>query len=138
MTRATETASIITAALGLDFTTTPALRERCEGAYEGGALSALTPDLLGIDGGVVTDDVVRPGGGESLNDVYVRVATFVEGLKHKYKGARVLLVSHGGPIRAIRAYGEGRRMHGLVWDRVDNGSIWVVTLGESEPSEEVS
>jgi len=39
-----------------------------------------------------------PAGGESWNDVIVRVKSFLEESEKKYRGKKILLVSHGDPL----------------------------------------
>jgi broad specificity phosphatase PhoE len=37
-----------------------------------------------------------------------------------------VIVTHGGTIRALRAYCAGEPMLGSAWDVVPNGSVWNV------------
>jgi broad specificity phosphatase PhoE len=109
LARATETAAVFAEVLGLPCTATEALRERCFGVREGRSITELTPRVTGISDGVVVDATARPQGGD--------------GRPH-----RVLLVTHGGTIRAIRAYCAGEKMNGLEWDVVANASVWTVSV----------
>ena len=103
--------------------TDPALRERCFGSYEGLPLSALDTVDSGICGDQVIDGTARPDGGESLDDVYGRVGSFLERIQAEHRGGDVILVSHGGAIRAMRAFCAGVPMKGTLWDVVPNGSV---------------
>jgi broad specificity phosphatase PhoE len=127
LTRATETASIFAAALGLAVTTTSKLRERSFGEFEGRPIAELPSTLSGIRNGWVVDATARPEGGESLDELLRRVADVVETWRHS-PSRRLLVVTHGGTIRAIRAYCSGLEMQGLAWDTVGNCSLWTLDV----------
>ena len=126
--RTVETASIIGERLNLDVTTTTALRERSYGVYEGKLLASLPPHLAGFANGIVHDADARPEGGESLRDLYIRTAAFIGQLLAERPHRRLLLVTHGGVVRAARAYCAGITMNEVDWDAVDNCSIWPLDL----------
>jgi 2,3-bisphosphoglycerate-dependent phosphoglycerate mutase len=125
--RARETAQIIAGTLGLHVEYEPALRERGFGVAEGGPSSALTTELLGIEDGVVVDDRVSPDGGESLRDFQARVGTFFDIRQRRWPAMRLLLVTHGGTIRAMQSYCSKTPFLGSSWDPVGNCSVWTVT-----------
>jgi probable phosphoglycerate mutase len=131
--RARQTAAVLSDALGLDVIVTPSLRERSFGVFEGGPLADLPSSLSGISHGVVFDDQARAPGGESLREVHARVAGLLEQLRDE-PGERRLLVTHGGAIRAIRAYCAGVTMQNLVWDVVENCSVWTVDVPSDGPT----
>ncbi len=126
LARALQTAQIVGAALGLEIVTSTELRERSFGEFEGRALSELPASMSGIENRVVVDDEALPPGGESLRELHARAGDFVESLRRDRVGERLLLVTHGGTIRALRAYCKGETMQNLAWDRVGNCSIWAV------------
>jgi broad specificity phosphatase PhoE len=126
--RARQTAAPVASALGLTVRTDPLLRERNFGIYEGGPVSALQAGATGVSHGRVVDSTVRPPGGESLDEVYERAVTFIDRLVDDDPVAAVLLVAHGGSVRAIRAYCAGLPMQDLVWDDVPNASVWPAHL----------
>jgi probable phosphoglycerate mutase len=128
LTRARETAAIVDDALGLQVAIAPALRERSYGVYEGRPLSELPSSASGIHDGRVVDSSARPEGGESLDDLYERCAKFIESLRAAGND-RLLLVTHGGTIRALRAYCAGLVMQDLEWDKVSNCSVWPIDIG---------
>jgi probable phosphoglycerate mutase len=130
LTRARETAAIIDDALGLEIAVAPALRERSYGRYEGRPLSELPSSASGVRDGRVVDSSARPEGGESLDDLFVRCAKFIDSLRAAGND-RLLLVTHGGTIRALRAYCEGVVMQDLVWDKVSNCSVWPIDISPS-------
>jgi broad specificity phosphatase PhoE len=121
--RARQTAAFVGAALGLPVACDRALRERCFGSYEGLPLSALDAVDSGICGDRVVDAAARPDGGESLDEVYLRVGSFLERLQGERHSGDVIVVSHGGAIRAMRAFCAGIPMSGAQWDVVPNGSV---------------
>ena len=126
LSRALQTAQIVGDALSLEIVTSTALRERSFGAFEGRALRELPASLSGIENRVVVDDEAHPPGGESLRELHARAGNFIEPLRRDRVGERLLLVTHGGTIRALRAYCAGKTMKNLAWDRVGNCSIWTV------------
>jgi probable phosphoglycerate mutase len=124
--RAMETALVIAGVLGLNVESEPTLRERCFGVAEGGPIEALTGDLVGINDGVVTNDQVSPEGGETLRDFRARAGTFLEIRRRLWSTQRLLLVTHGGTIRALQSYCAGTPIQGSRWDPVGNCSVWTV------------
>src|SRR5271163_3367840 len=72
--RAVATATPVAEVLGLDFTRDPRLRERGLGVLEGSRSVAGPAALSGVAGDRVIDPDARPPEGESLRDLYWRVA----------------------------------------------------------------
>jgi probable phosphoglycerate mutase len=134
LVRARETAAFVGKALGLPVAVDPALRERCFGSYEGLPQGALDAVDSGICGDQVVDATARPDGGESLDEVYERVGSFLERLGGEGHHGDVIVVSHGGAIRAMRAVSAGVPMSGTRWDAVANGSVSTVCLPAITPS----
>jgi probable phosphoglycerate mutase len=126
LARAQETAAIVGSALGLPVCSHNALRERCFGVLEGRSLRDLDPPHSGIRDERVIDATARPEGGESLDDLYRRVGAFLEWLEDQRHAGDVVLVSHGGTIRALRSYCAGEPMLDSTWSEVPNGSVWNV------------
>lgn len=126
LSRALETASIIGDVLTLTTVSDPLLRERCFGAFEGGPLTNLTSDVTGITNAVVLDPDARPTGGESFRDVVRRAELFIERVTDEWPTRQLLVVTHGGTIRALRAYCSRAALEGLTWDPVGNCSVWTV------------
>jgi broad specificity phosphatase PhoE len=126
LARTLETAQIIAHELELTVTTSRALRERSFGDFEGRPLGELTPALSGIEHHVVVDDDAHPKNGESLLELWLRVGNYVESLRAQRRDQRLLLVTHGGTIHALRAYCAGELPLHHYWYRVENCSIWTV------------
>ncbi len=127
LVRAQQTAAVISAVLELPVQTHPALRERCFGVLEGQPFAALDSLHSGIRDDRVIDASARPIGGESLDDLHARAGTFMKWLEDEpFGGGDVVVVTHGGTIRALRAYCAGVPMRDRQWDQVPNGSVWGV------------
>lgn len=126
LARTVETAEIIAQHLDLSITTTHALRERSFGDFEGRPLRELTPSVSGIEDHVAVDDHAHPPNGESLLELWHRVGTFVDSLRERRRDERLLLVTHGGTIHALRAYCAAEPPLNHYWYRVENCSIWTV------------
>jgi 2,3-bisphosphoglycerate-dependent phosphoglycerate mutase len=126
--RARQTATPLATAHGIPVQTDPALRERCFGIFQGGPVDALHPGVTGIRGEGVVNAHARPVGGESLDDVQNRVALFVDWLGGQSHEGDVVVVVHGGSLRAIRNYCAGKNVEEMRWDVVANGSVWPVRL----------
>jgi broad specificity phosphatase PhoE len=95
LSRAEETARIIAEARGLDVTTLPELRERHFGSWEG-----LTDEEIHqrfpeeIADGVLGD-------GESRGELDGRVLRALNRIADQHSESTVVVVSHGGPLRAV-------------------------------------
>jgi probable phosphoglycerate mutase len=124
LARARQTAEIIGSELNLALTLDSLLRERCFGVLEGQPQEMLDSRSSGIVDGVIIDPDARPEGGESFRDVVTRVGVFVEATRDALDEEHLLVVTHGGTIRALRAYVEGRPLEGLDAFPVANCSVW--------------
>lgn len=120
--RAVATAEPIGRALGVGVHPDPDLREQAGGVLEG----RLTRELVAEPtppGAHVHE--VRWGGGESIEDVWLRVSSFVERAR-AWEGTLVV-VSHGGTLQALRAVLDGRSWREVTWhDELGNGEVLVI------------
>jgi 2,3-bisphosphoglycerate-dependent phosphoglycerate mutase len=114
--------------LGCEVRTDPRLRERCFGIAEGVPTARITAAVTGIRDGRVVDEHARAPGGESLHDVYVRCAAFLDHLRGQERDGDVVVVAHGGSIRMLRALVAEAELRGLGWDAVPNASIFRLVL----------
>jgi broad specificity phosphatase PhoE len=128
LVRARETAEIFSDALDIPVEIDVALRERSYGVLEGGPSSQLIPAATGIEGHAVVDDNARPDGGESLQQLSVRAAEFVEQRRVRNSGQSLLVVTHGGTIRALLAACAGVPLRDCSWDSVRNCSVWPTAI----------
>ena len=105
--RASETAEIVAAPLALPVRVDPALREIDVGSWEGFTLAELEARF--------PEDVARWqdtgehgwDDGESHEEMFTRVREAVRSIAARHDGEDILVVSHGGPIRALRALAAG-------------------------------
>jgi 2,3-bisphosphoglycerate-dependent phosphoglycerate mutase len=127
--RAMETAAPLASVLGLAVSRDARLRERCLGVLEGTATAAISPALTGLCGNRVADPDARPPGGESLRDLYRRVAAFAVDLVARRppggggQAGDVLVVAHGGTLRVLDAYLRGVTVERTSWEPLANGCI---------------
>jgi broad specificity phosphatase PhoE len=106
--RARETSAIIAAELNLEIEVVHDLHERDLGCLKGHSYDALRE-------AVRTDPAYnpeqgwrwRPDGGESYEDVRVRVAAAIEGIRARYPEHEAVVVSHGGVMLSVWAHIAG-------------------------------
>jgi 2,3-bisphosphoglycerate-dependent phosphoglycerate mutase len=129
--RAAETAEALAGVLNIELEIDASLRERDFGVAEGVPLDDLPASLAGISDGVVTDDTVSPKGGETLRVFRERAERFLEARQRRWPTQRLLVVTHGGMIRALRRCYEGTPFQGSAWERVDNCAVMTLTASRS-------
>ncbi|MEX2212377.1 MAG: histidine phosphatase family protein [Gaiellaceae bacterium] len=95
--RARETARILAERLGLEVTTVPALRERSFGLWEGLRHEDIVHRFPGLDD---SPDA------ETREAMARRVLVSLRAIAASHPGETVLVVSHGGPIRAALRHHE--------------------------------
>ncbi|ASB49588.1 alpha-ribazole phosphatase [Alkalitalea saponilacus] len=66
---------------------------------------------------------VAPPGGESFQEMIHRIKTFNQELRKNYTGKRVLIVSHGGPIRVFVGLNKNIEIQDIFDIRVDYGQL---------------
>jgi broad specificity phosphatase PhoE len=108
--RALDTAAVVGGRLGLTQVEVEDLREVDVGGWTGLSRSEVElrhPDAFKrwLEGGEGWDD------GESLTDMSMRVIRALERLAQAHPDEEILLVSHGGPIRAIHAAAAGMDLY---------------------------
>ena len=133
--RAQQTAAAFSVVLGLPVHTDPRLRERCLGVLEGTAHETISPADLGHGDGRLFDPDARPASGESVRELYARVATFCDDLTTGTVSGRntlpglteregdVLVIAHGGSVRVLEAYAHGISVDQMTWRTVGNATI---------------
>jgi probable phosphoglycerate mutase len=124
LARTTETAAIVGEVLGLTPETDPLLRERSFGEYEGRPVDDLSSDLTGVVENIYVNPDARPPGGESFRDVVARAQRFLQRADDEWSGTRLLIVTHGGMVQALRAARSSRPLEGTLWFRVGNCTTW--------------
>lgn len=124
--RCVDTAAIIARHhLHLVLQQTKRLRERNQGIYEGGSWGDLP--WLNFEGEYLAHPIP---GGESWLDVEVRIGTFLNDIFADRRDQTVLLVTHGGPVKAMRALLGGMSLRQSVDERVLNGEIYRWEMSE--------
>jgi probable phosphoglycerate mutase len=121
--RALDTAGPISRALDCEVIVDTRLRERGFGVLEGASSERLDPPLSGIVGGRVADADAAPAEGESIRQLVDRVAGFLDDLGVDGDGD-VVLVVHGGVVRAALAHLDGVEPDDMSWGPVGNGEIF--------------
>ncbi len=103
LSRATETALIVGRALGLsDVTRDPGLRERAFGRFEGLTRQECESRFADAWAQYQADPTRMPPGGEANEDVIERmIAAVRRAAESAAAGTSLLIVSHGGAIRAL-------------------------------------
>ncbi|MBA3736198.1 MAG: histidine phosphatase family protein [Actinobacteria bacterium] len=107
LSRARETAEILAEKLGLEVRLDPRLRERGFGSWEG----LTTPEIE--ERFAETHRLWRAGEGSGAEDAEpfeafsARIEAFLADVLRQHPGEEVLVVSHGGSIRAIHAVATG-------------------------------
>jgi broad specificity phosphatase PhoE len=109
----------------------PRLRERRLGAAEGRPSDQVCPGHLGVTGTRITDPDACPPGGESVRQLYERVTGLLSELLSSSPGRRIILVTHGGPIRVALGYRAGLGVGEMTWPAVPNGSVVAVSSAEA-------
>jgi len=102
LSRASQTAEIISRKLGLPFTKDARLREICKGVFEGmvyDEVKAKYPLELQRD----HDDPVnsRTPGAETVAEVAARMSAAADEIASRHLGGRILLVSHGLAVSTL-------------------------------------
>jgi broad specificity phosphatase PhoE len=124
--RALQTAAAFAVTLGLPVFADARLRERSLGALEGLPSATIGVSVTGLDGGRVADPDVRPGGGESVRDLYRRATEFIDELAVTIDddaAGDVVVVAHGGTVRVLEAYLSGIPADQMVWGPVQNATV---------------
>jgi ribonuclease H / adenosylcobalamin/alpha-ribazole phosphatase len=99
--RAYDTAATAAKALGLDVTADDDLIETDFGAWEGLTFAEAAGRDPELHRRWLRDTSTEPPGGESFDDVLVRVCRARERIIDRYQGATVLVVSHVTPIKTL-------------------------------------
>jgi probable phosphoglycerate mutase len=99
--RAYDTAATAAKALGLDVTADDDLIETDFGAWEGLTFAEAAARDPELHRRWLRDTSTEPPGGESFDDVMVRVCRARERIINRYQGATVLVVSHVTPIKTL-------------------------------------
>jgi probable phosphoglycerate mutase len=100
--RSAETAREILGRRRVHLQTTPRLREYHKGVFEGLTADETKrryPELYAAS--LVKDLDFAPPGGESTRQISARIASFVADVRDRHADDNVLIVGHGGTLRAV-------------------------------------
>ncbi|MBC7330371.1 histidine phosphatase family protein [bacterium] len=100
LSRAMKTAEIIARPHNLEVIPVPSLQEADFGKWEGLTIEEIKSGW-GDELELWYEGKSLPPEGEGILEMQRRVVEFIEELKEKHKGEEILLVAHGGPIRAF-------------------------------------
>jgi probable phosphoglycerate mutase len=128
LSRAIETAEIVAEGLSAPLLVDRRLRERALGAAEGRPASTISPRWLGVRDGAVVDADCQHAGGESIRDLYQRVAALLDDLSGRPSADRLVVVTHGGVIRVAMAYAAGLSVSNMPWPSLANAAVRGVDL----------
>ena len=99
--RAADTAAVILEGRGVPLSPTPRLREYHKGSFEGLTEAELRMRYPGEYPGYVAKDLdYAPEGGESTRGVSHRMTAVINEIRERHLSDNVLLVGHGGSLRA--------------------------------------
>lgn len=133
LTRAYETAAIISRHHGLNIETIPELRELNFGAWEGLTNKEIKESFA--------DEVkrwwenplsTRIPGGETLGEMVERSVVAVKKIVERHNGENVVVVSHGGAIRSIVGSVLGMDLNKYWRLRLDNACLNIIDFPEWE------
>jgi broad specificity phosphatase PhoE len=99
--RALETARLVGGVLGLEPVVVDALREQEFGRLRGEPYATLRIERR------ADRWRFRPPDGETLEEVLQRAGPALDAIAERHRGAEVVLVSHGGVMAALAAWGHG-------------------------------
>jgi broad specificity phosphatase PhoE len=107
LSRASETAEIVASRLNLPVTAYPALREIDVGSWEGLTLAEIEARYPEAVARWEEKGAHGWQGGESHDQMAARVRDAVHSIAARHEDEEILVVTHGGPIRALKALAAG-------------------------------
>ncbi len=127
--RAAETAEAVRAATGLAVFPDHGLREMCLGKWEGLTVPEIQAAFPGTYEAWLADPLANPApGGERLEAFARRVTDAFERVRAAQPGDDMILVSHGGPIKALLCHVLGLEFRSLFRIKQDNTGVNLVEL----------
>ena len=101
LSRAAETAELVLADRDVPLQRTPRLREYHKGSFEGLTLAEIKAQYPGLYPTYMEKDLdFAPAGGENTRGVSARMALITNEIKDRHLDETVLVVGHGGSLRA--------------------------------------
>jgi len=126
--RSIETADVIASAVSVQIVAEPRLREIDAGQWEGMLFREVAPNERAALAAAPSE--YRFPQGETWTELQDRTADAIGEIARRHVGASVLVVTHGGPIRAVlSSWGSGTAQD----EPVPNGSITEIRWYEDAP-----
>lgn len=130
LSRASETAQAIAAFHDLPVQRTESLRECAFGEWEGLTVKQIAERYPDLFRNYIRDSVThRAPGGERLEQLQARVVCAVDAIAERHPGDTVVIVTHGGPVRAFFCHAFGTTLETFRKIRLDNCSLTTFSLG---------
>ena len=130
--RAAETAEAVRAATGLPVFPDPDLREMCLGKWVGMTVPEIQAAFPGTYEEWLSDPLAHPApGGERLEAFATRVTAAFERIRAARPGRDAILVSHGGPIKAVLCHVLGLEIRSLFRIKQDNTAVSLVEVDDT-------
>ena len=127
--RAVETAEIVAAAISLPVMAEPGLREMGLGSWEGRTVPEIRTASPGAYEAWLRDPQAHPApGGERLEVFEARVTAAFDRLRAAHIGGDLILVSHGGPIKALLCHILGLDVRLLFRIKQDNTALSAIQV----------
>lgn len=99
--RAAETAAVLAETLGIHVESTTELREMHFGVLEGKTWAEAEASNPAMLANWLADRDRPPPGGETQTAFTMRIAGFLDRIRHEHDGETVLIAAHGGPLKEI-------------------------------------
>jgi probable phosphoglycerate mutase len=135
LSRARDTATAALVGRDVPLTLRPALREINLGEWQG----LTTPEIRQRWPGQLerfwgaADPTARPLGGETREELQARIAAAVQEIAAAHPAGQVLIVSHGGALRALACWALGAPPSSSRRFEVDNCALSILELGAEGP-----
>jgi len=130
--RAAETAERIAGAFGLPIIPEPGFREMRLGRWEGMTVAEIQAAFPGTYERWLADPQTHPAPeGERLGAFARRVTAAFDRMRATHPGADLILVSHGGPIKALVCHILGLNVRWLFRIKQDNTAVTVLEADEA-------
>lgn len=133
LSRASDTAGAIAARHGLPIFTNPALREVGFGDWEGLTVSEIQERYPDLYSNYRRDSIThRAPRGERLEDLQSRTVQAVDEIAQKHPDDSVVVVTHGGPIRAFFCHALDTGLESFRKIRLDNAGVTILSRKGSD------
>jgi broad specificity phosphatase PhoE len=107
LARARETAEILAEPLGLEVRVDPRLRERGFGAWEGKTTAQIESEFGEEHARWLAGAAQGAEDAEPFSDFAARVHAFLDEALERHRDETVLIIAHGGSVRAVHALAAG-------------------------------